>query len=60
MDGGDGCIYVGIDVNLGWVIASWRSLRILFTLILIGIALPGCLVSFVLRFAYCILCFEKK
>ena len=39
--------------------ASYRSLRILFTLILVGLVLPDCLVSCVLNFAYFVVRFVK-
>ena len=32
---GDGCRYVGVDINLGWVMEAWRSLMRLFIIILI-------------------------
>ena len=40
MGGCDGCKYVRFDVNLGQVMAAWRSLRRLFMLILVGLVLP--------------------
>ena len=45
MGGGGGCRCVGVDVSLGRVMAAGRLLRKFFTLILVGIVLPDCLVS---------------
>ena len=45
MGGGDGYMYVGVDVGLGRLIMSWRSLRRIFMLILIGLVLTEYLVS---------------
>ena len=58
MVGGDVCMYVGVDVGLGQVMAAQRSLRRLFMLILVGLVLPDSLVSYILRFAYCVLRFS--
>ena len=60
MVGGDVCMYVGVDVGLGQVMAAQRSLRILFSLTLVGLVLPDYLVSCVLRFTYCGLCIVKS
>ena len=38
---GDGCRYVGFDVSFGRVMAAQRSLRRLFTLILVGLVIPN-------------------
>ena len=57
--GGDGFRYVGVDVSLGQVMAEQRSLRRLFMLIPVGLVLPDCLISCVLRFVYCVFNFEK-
>ena len=59
MGGGDGCRYVGDDVSLGRVMAARRSLRRIFTVILVGLVLPESLVSCVLCFSYCYLHFSK-
>ena len=40
MGDGDGCRYVGVDSYLGRVMAAWRSLSIIFTLILVNLVLP--------------------
>ena len=60
MGGGYGCRYAGVDASLVRLMASRRSLRILLTLILIGLVLPGCLVYYVLHFAYFVLRFSKS
>ena len=60
MGGGGGCRCVRDDVSLVRVMVVWRSLSRLFMLILVGLVLTGCLVSCVLRFSYCVLCFSKK
>ena len=60
MGGGDGCRYVGFDVSLGQVMAATRSLKRLFTLILVALVLPNCLVSCVLSFANCVFHFAKS
>ena len=51
--GGDGFRYVGVDVSLDQVMAEQRSLGRLFTLILVGLVLPYCLISCILHFAFC-------
>ena len=51
--GGDGFRYVGVDVSLDQVMAEQRSLRRLFTLILVGLVPPYCLISCILHFAFC-------
>ena len=60
MGGFDGYMYFAVDVSLGRVMAARRSSRIFFTLILIGLVLPGCLVYYVLHFAYFVLRFSKS
>ena len=50
--GADGLRYVGIGVTFYRVIAAWRSLRILLTLILLGCLLPIFYISCVFRFYY--------
>ena len=57
MGAGGKCRCVGIDVSLVRVIAPHRSLRKLYTLILVGLLLSDCFVSYVLHFSYFILCF---
>ena len=59
LGGGGGCRCVGIDVSLGRLMDSRRSLRRLFILILVGLVLTDCLLSWVLRFAYCVLIFAR-
>ena len=59
MGGGGGCRCVGIDVSLSRVMAAWRSLRRLFTLIPVGLVLPDCLLYYALSLAYCVLSFAK-
>ena len=58
--GGGECSFVGIDVSLVEVMAARRSLRRIFSLILVVLVLPGSLVSCVLHFDYCILRFTKS
>ena len=60
MVGGGGCRCVGIDARLGRVMAARRSLRKLFTIILLGLVLTDCLVSCVFSFAYRVLHFAKS
>ena len=59
MSGGDGCGYVEVDVGLGRVMIARRSVRILFTVILLGLVITDSLVSCVLNLSYCFLCFVK-
>ena len=40
--------------------AAGRSSRRLFTVILVGLVLPDCLVSYILHFSYCVLRFSKS
>ena len=40
MGDGDGCRYLGVDVNLVQMKAAQRSLRRIFTLILVDLVLP--------------------
>ena len=55
MGGGDGLRYVGIGVNLGGVIEAWRTLRRIFTPILVGHVLP------IFKYlAYCVLLLDWK
>ena len=54
MVGGGGCRCVVNNVRLGRVMLSQRSLRIIFTLILVGLVLNDCLVSCVIYF-FCVL-----
>ena len=60
MGGSDRCRHVGVDVGLGWVMAERRSLRRLFTLIIVGLVLPDYLVSCILRFSCYALSFAKS
>ena len=51
----DGCRYVGLDISLGRMMAARRSLRRLYTLILLDLVLP------IIRYlAYCILILDWK
>ena len=59
MSGGDGCGYVEVDVGLGRVMIARRSVRILFTVILLGLVITDSLVSCVLNLSYCVLRFVK-
>ena len=52
MGGGDLFKYAGVDVGLGRVMMSWRSLRRLFMLTPLGLVLSDYLVFCVLRFAF--------
>ena len=47
---GDKCRYVGVDVNLGRVMVEQRSLRRIFTLILVDLVLIIFYISCVLSF----------
>ena len=60
MGGSDVCRYIGVDVGLGRMMAAWRSMRIFFTLILVGLVLSDYLVYCVLRFPFCLLRFAKS
>ena len=60
MGGVGGYRYVGIDIILVRVISARKSLRKIFTLIIIGLILSDCLVSCVLRFAYYVFNFAKN
>ena len=51
MGGGDVCRYVGVDVGLVKM-ASLRSLRRIFMLILLVLVIPDYLLSCILRFDY--------
>ena len=50
MGDGDECRYVGVDVNLGRVMVEQRSLRRIFTLILVDLVLIIFYISCVLSF----------
>ena len=58
--GGGVCRYFGIDVRLVRVMAERRSLRRVFTLILVGLVLTNCLVSCIFRFSYSVLHIAKS
>ena len=60
MGDGDGCRYVGVDIGLGRVMATRKSLRRLLTLITVGLVLPNYLLSCVLCFSYCVFRFAKS
>ena len=59
MNGGDEFGYVEVDVGLGPVMVGRRSLRRIFTIILVGLVLPDSLVSCVFSFAYFVFHFLK-
>ena len=57
--GGDGCRYVEVEFSFCQVMVSRRSLRTIFTLIILGFILPAFLVSCILCFSYSVLRFAK-